>query len=122
MQSKQTSRSRLTSLISSGASWAAALLMAVSIGGLWFVRSDDPTSEAVPLATVLALVAVVGVSWQRSCARANSRFQAAMDAYAEREISRERHRRALQRLRALSAALGTAGGVEEHVKSRRLAS
>jgi uncharacterized protein YyaL (SSP411 family) len=120
MRTKQTARSRITSLISSG-SWAGALLVAASIGGHWFVRTYEPGRETVALAAVLALAAVVSVTWQRSRARARSRWQAALEAYAEREISRERQRKALKRARVLSAFLGIASSVDEHVESRRLA-
>src|SRR5207249_3560617 len=105
---------RVTSLISSGASWAAALLIAASIGGLWFVRTDDSAWETVPFAAAPALAAVIGVTWQRFRARARSRLEAVLDAYAEREMSQERYRKALTRMRALSAASRIASSVEEH--------
>jgi hypothetical protein len=120
MKTKQTARSRFISLISPAASWAA-LLVAASIGGHWFVRTYEPGRETVALAAVLALAATAGVTWQRSRARARSRWHAALEAYAEREISRERYRKALKRAQVLSAFLGIASSVDEHVESRRLA-
>jgi hypothetical protein len=90
MKTNQTGRPRLMSLTSSAVSWAAALLIAGLVGGLWFVRADDSAWEAVPLAAVLALTAVAGITWQQSRARARRRLQVALDAYAEQQIRQER--------------------------------
>jgi hypothetical protein len=92
MKTSQTSR--LMSLISSVSFWVAALLIAGLIGGLWFVRMGGSAWEAVPLVAVLGLTAVAGISWQQSRARARRRLQAALAAYAEREIWQHRRRTA----------------------------
>jgi hypothetical protein len=92
MKTSQTGRSRFMSLISAVSFWAAALLFMGLIVGLWFVRTDDLAWKAVPLAAVLALTAVVGITWQQSRARATRRWQAALAAYAEREIRLQRGR------------------------------
>jgi hypothetical protein len=89
MQTNQTDHSRLMSLVSSSAFWTAALLFAGLLGGLWVGQADDPTWQAVPLVAVLGLTAVAGVTWQRSRARARRRWDAALDAYAEREIRQQ---------------------------------
>jgi hypothetical protein len=81
------------SLVTSVSLWGAVLLIAGLIGGLWFVQADDSAWEAVPLAAVLTLTAVVGITWQ-SRARATRRLQAVLAAYAEQEIGRQRHRTA----------------------------
>jgi hypothetical protein len=49
----------------------------------------------------LVLTATLGIV-SLSRARAASRFYAAVDAYAEREIDRERRRKRSQRVRAVS--------------------
>jgi len=94
METNHTIYSRLMSLISSSAFWVAALLIAGLVGGLWFVRAGDSAWEAAPLAAVLALTAVVGITWQQSRASAWRRLQAALAAYAEREIRQQQHRTA----------------------------
>jgi hypothetical protein len=86
MKANQTVRSRLLYLISSAAFWGVALLIAGWIGGTWFVLADDTAWKAVPLAAVLALTVVAGIIWQQSRAGARRRLQAALTAYAEREI------------------------------------
>jgi membrane protein DedA with SNARE-associated domain len=96
MKANPSARSRLMSMISSAASWAAALLIAGWIGGVWFVIADNSAWKAVPLATVLALTAVVGITWQQARAGARRRLQAALAAYAEREIRHHRHKTASQ--------------------------
>jgi hypothetical protein len=89
MGTYQAGHTRLTSLVSSPAFWAGALLIAGLCGGLWSVLADDPAWEPVPLAAALALAAVVGVSWQQSRAGARRRL-AALSAYAERQIRQQR--------------------------------
>lgn len=94
MKTNYTGHSQRMSLVPSSAFGVAALPIAGLIGGLWFVRADDSAWEAVPFAAVLALTATVGVTWQQSRARAWRRLQAALAAYAEREISQHRGRTA----------------------------
>jgi hypothetical protein len=92
METNQTGHSRLMPLVSSSAFWVAALLIAGLIGGLWFVREGDSAREAVPLVAALALTAGAGIAWQQSRASARRRMQAALAAYAEREIRQQRRR------------------------------
>jgi hypothetical protein len=94
METNQTGHSRLMSLVSSSAFWVALLLIAGLIGGLWFVLADHSAWKAVPLAAVLPLTAVVGITWQQSRASARRRLRAALAAYAEREIRQQRRRAA----------------------------
>jgi hypothetical protein len=96
--------------IVSGAAWAAALL----IGGLWLVWADDPGWKAIPLAAALASTMAAGIMWQQS--RARRRWRAALDAYAERELSRQRRRTALKRVQTLSTALGISSSVGLQLK------
>jgi hypothetical protein len=69
-----------------------ALLIAGLIGGLWFVWAGGSAWEVAPLVAVLALTAVIGITWQQSRASARRRLRAALAAYAEREIRQQQHR------------------------------
>jgi hypothetical protein len=78
--------------------WPVLLLGAV---GLWFWLAHGD-GVAVWLGAVgFVLTAVLGIVWL-SRARAARRFNAAVDAYAEREIDWERRRNARQRVRGVS--------------------
>jgi hypothetical protein len=72
VKSKQTDRPSALPLIASGALWAGALLIAVFL----------------PLAGPLTLTTAGVLAWHQSQARARRRLLAALDAYAERQISR----------------------------------
>jgi hypothetical protein len=111
----------LTSTILGGASWVAEWLTSAALQALWFVPGDKPAWQAIPLGAVLAATVVTGIAWQQSRARARRRWLAALDAFAEREIERERRRRALERLRELSMALGIPGGTDDRPSVNRLA-
>src|SRR5262249_4226384 len=109
MRAYLAAHSRLLSQVSWAASWAAALLIAASIGGLWFLLAEASLGEFFLLAAPLALIAVVGILRQHARSRVARRFRAALDAYAEREIGRQQRRAARKRVRTLSAALGVSG-------------
>ena len=111
----------LTSMILGGASWVAEWMTLAAFRAFWFVPADKPAWQAVPLGVVLAATVVTGIAWQQSHARARRRWLAALDAFAEREIERERRRRALERLRELSAALGVPSGTDDRPSVNRLA-
>jgi hypothetical protein len=73
--------------------------------GLWFWLAHADR-VAVPLGVaVLVLTAILGTVWL-SRASATKRFYAAVDAYAEREIDRERRRNRSRRVRGLSTRRG----------------
>jgi hypothetical protein len=55
------------------------------IGWLWFLSADDSAWKAVSLIAVLVLAALVGLTWYASRARAERRWRAALDRYAEHE-------------------------------------
>jgi hypothetical protein len=57
--------------------------------GLWFWLAQGDGAAASLGAAALAFMATVGIGWL-SRARAARRFNAALDAYAAREIDRER--------------------------------
>jgi hypothetical protein len=85
MENNWIGRRTPTSLV-----WPAALLGAV---GLWFWLAHGGSVAVLPGAAALVLAAILGIVWL-SRARAARRFNAAVDAYAEREIDRERRTRA----------------------------
>jgi carbon storage regulator CsrA len=58
------------------------------IGWLLFVSAIGSAWRAVSLAAVLALAALVGITWYLSRASAESRWRAALDAYAEKELAK----------------------------------
>lgn len=69
---------------------AAVLLAAVYLSGLWLLGAQTPL--LFPAGAVLVLLAVAGLlrlHW-RACVR--RRLYAVLDAYAEREIRRQRLR------------------------------
>jgi hypothetical protein len=55
------------------------------IGWFWFSSADGPAWKAVSLVAVLALAALVGVAWYLPRARAERRWRAAVDRYADEE-------------------------------------
>ena len=85
MKSNVTARSREMSLVWSDVFRADRLLTFGLIGWLWFISAADSAWKAVSLAAVLALAALVGITWYLSRARAERRWRAALDAYAEKE-------------------------------------
>ena len=75
----------------------AFLVWPVALGAieLWSWFADGEMSAVMPGAAIVVLAAVVGMA-RLSQARVAKRFQAALDAYAEREIDRQRHRNELE--------------------------
>ena len=107
MKNNWTSRRYPFSLIAPVAAGAAAVLAAaVLLGGLWLRPADGSAWPALLTAAALAAAAVLGVVWL-SRARAARRFHAALNAYAEREIARNRRGNARRKARTSS----TRGGV-----------
>ena len=72
---------------------AVRLLIFGLIGWLLFVSAADSARRAVSLAAVLAVAALVGITWYLSRARAERRWRAALDAYAEREQAKRTNSR-----------------------------
>ena len=64
-----------------------------SFGWFWFLSADDSAWKAVPLVAVLALAALVGIMWYASRARADRRWRAALDRYAQQEQAMGTHSR-----------------------------
>ena len=93
MKTNEPARSRRTSLAWSAVFRAARLLIFGLIGWLWFVSAAASAWRAVSLAAVLALAALVGITWYLSRARAERRWRAALDAYAEKEQAKRTYSR-----------------------------
>ena len=76
MKTNETARSRRMSLARSAVFRAVRLLIFGLIGWLWFVSAADSAWRAVSLAAVLALAALVGITWYLSRVRAERRWRA----------------------------------------------
>jgi membrane protein YdbS with pleckstrin-like domain len=85
MKTNKPARSGRMSPVWSAVVRAVRLLSFGFIGWLWFIWADDSAWKAVSLVAVLALAALVGITWYLSRARADRRWRAALDRYAERE-------------------------------------
>ena len=85
MTTNETARFRGLSLVWSAVFRAARLLIFGLIGWLGFVSATDSARRAVSLAAVVALAALVGITWYLSRALAERRWRAALDAYAAKE-------------------------------------
>jgi carbon storage regulator CsrA len=88
MTTNEAARSRGISLVWSAVFRAIRLLIFGMIGWLLFVSAIGSAWRAVSLAAVLALAALVGITWYLSRASAESRWRAALDAYAEKELAK----------------------------------
>jgi hypothetical protein len=93
MMTNATAHPWRTSLAWSAVFRAAGLSLFGFIGWLWFFSAGHPAWKAITLIAVLALAAVAGLTWYLSRARADSRWRAALDRYAEQEQSKETHAR-----------------------------
>jgi hypothetical protein len=91
MTTSEIARSQGMSPVRSAVHRSVRLLIFGLIGWLGFVSAADFVWRAVSLAAVLALAAIVGVTWYLTYTRATGatrRFNAALDAYAAQEIAR----------------------------------
>jgi hypothetical protein len=94
MKTNEPAPSERMSLVWSAVFRAVRLLIVGFIGWLWLVSSADSAWKAVDsLAAVLALAALVGITWYLSRARAERRWRAALDAYAEKEQAKRTYSR-----------------------------
>jgi hypothetical protein len=84
-----------TSPVWSAVSRAARLSIFGFIGSFGFLRSDNLAWRTVSLMAPLALAALVGITWYasraRTRARADRRWRAALDRYAEQELAKRSH-------------------------------
>ena len=69
------------------------LLIFGLIGWLLFVSAADSAWRAVSLAAVLALAALVAITWYLSRVRADRRWRAALDVYAKQEQAKRTYSR-----------------------------
>ena len=93
MTTNSTARYGWMSLARSAVFRVVRLLLFGLIGWLWFVSAADSALRAVSLAAVLALAALVGITWYASRARADRRWRAALDAYAKQELAKRTYSR-----------------------------
>jgi len=93
MNTNRTARSLRSLLAWSAVFRAVRLLIFGLIGWLLFVSAADSAWKAISLAAVLALAALVGITWYLSRARAERRWRAALDAYAKREQAKRTYPR-----------------------------
>jgi hypothetical protein len=97
MKTIEPARPRRMSLVGSTLLGVAGPFVAGLICWLWLILADVTPRKAGLIAATLALAALAGVTWQQARARAEVRWRAALDAYAEREETkgtqsrRERH-------------------------------
>ena len=89
MTTNRTARFLRTHLAWSAVLRAVRLLIFGLIGWLLFVSAADSAWRAVSLVAVLALAGLGGITWYRSHARAESRWRAALDRYADHELAEE---------------------------------
>ena len=107
MISNWIGRWMLTSLV-----WIVALLGAVR---LWFWLTNGNDVQGLLGAAAFLLTATLGTVGL-SRARAARRFIAAVDAYAEREIDRERRRKRPPRVRGVSTLRGALPSGSTHAR------
>ena len=98
MTTNRTARFLRTHLAWSAVLRAVRLLIFGLIGWLLFVSAIDSAWRAVSLAAVLALAALVGITWYLSRVRAERRWRAAWraalaDAYAKQEQAKRTNSR-----------------------------
>ena len=93
MKTNEIARWPEKSLVGSAVFRAVRLLIFGLIGWGWFVFATDSAWRAVSLAAVMALAALVGITWYLSRARAERRWRAALDAYAKQEQAKRTNSR-----------------------------
>jgi hypothetical protein len=71
---------------------------------LWFFAAGDSAWRAVSLVAVLAVAALVGITWYLSRAHADRRWRAALDRYAQQEQAKRTYSRRNSHARPQSQA------------------
>ncbi len=74
-----------TSLARSAVFRAAGLAIFGIVAWFWLFSADGPAWGAVSLVAILAIAGLGGLAWYLLRARAESRWRAALDRYAEQE-------------------------------------
>ena len=93
MTTNATDHPRQTSLAWSAVSRAARLSIFGFIGWFWFLSADDSAWRVVSLVAVVALAALTSITWYAVRARADRRWRAALDRYAQQEQAKGTHSR-----------------------------
>src|SRR5262249_52917380 len=104
MRTDRTTRPWRTAFARSAAPWATLLFILGLTGWLAVSYPDGSAWKAVSLVAVLALAALVGSGWHLSGTRADRRWRAALDRYAERELAKRTYPRRDSHARAHSQA------------------
>jgi len=81
----ETARFRQMSFSRSALFRSVRLFLFGLIGWLLLISKADSAWRGVSLVAVLALAALVGITWYLSRAHADRRWRAALDAYAKQE-------------------------------------
>jgi len=84
----ETARSRQMSFARSGLFRSVRLFLFGLIGWLLLISKADSAWRGVSLVAVLALAALVGITWYLSHAHAERRWRALLDRYAEQELAK----------------------------------
>jgi hypothetical protein len=90
MSTNATTRLWRTSLARSAVVRAVGLSIIGFSVWLWFTSADGSAWKAASLVAVLALAALAGVVWYLPRARAERRWRAALDHYAEQELEKRK--------------------------------
>lgn len=88
---------------------SAGLFIVGFVGWLWFSPAGDSAWRPISLVAVTALAGVVGTSWYISRARAERRWRAAMERYADQELAKDTHPRRDTHARPEAQGRGTGG-------------
>ncbi len=109
MTTNEIARSQGMSLARSAVHRGVRLLIFGLIGWLGFVSAADFVWRAVSLVAVVAVAAIVGITWYLSNARGARRFNAALDAYAARETARAKRLKEIVRAQSSKVARARRG-------------
>ncbi len=74
------------------------------VGWLWYFSAGDSAHGAICLVGILTLAALAGLAWYASRARAYRRWRAALDRYAQKELTKRTNSRRLIHARPQSQA------------------
>jgi hypothetical protein len=84
---------RESSLAWPAAFWAALILLAGSVGCVWFGAGDVSAWKVVALPVAVALAALVASTAHLARVRAEWRYRAALEAFAAQQLERARRAR-----------------------------
>ena len=93
MKTTAIAHTRWPALAKSAVSRVAQFLLFGLIGWIWFLAADSSAGKAVSLVAIVCLAALGGITWHVSRARAERRWRAALDRYAEQEQSKRTYQK-----------------------------